>query len=68
MLNPPPWYAQLAAHYPKEDAARRALQELDFARTYYTSFNHGTDGHSRLVLIAKLAELLDEKEAGDGAQ
>lgn len=63
MVNPPAWYAELASIYPEPKAASRALQELDFARTYYTSFHHGTDGHSRLVLIAKMAELLDDKEA-----
>ena len=64
MQNPPRWYAELAAIYPEKKSADRALQELDFARMYDQHFHHGTDGHSRLVLIAKLAELLDEKENG----
>jgi hypothetical protein len=63
MQNPPAWYAQLAALYPDDKAGRRALQELDFARLYDQHFSHGTDGHSRLVLIAMLATLLDQKEA-----
>lgn len=63
MHNPPPWYAELAALYPDEKQGKRALQELDFARLYEQSFCHGTDGHSRLVLIAMLADLLDTKEA-----
>jgi hypothetical protein len=64
MQNPPAWYAELAALYPTEKDARRALQELDFARLYDAHFFHGTDGHSRLWLIATLAKLLDQKEAG----
>ena len=65
MHNPPAWYAELAALYPTEKDGRRALQELDFARLYDQSFFHGTDGHSRLVLIARLADLLDSKEVRD---
>jgi len=41
----------------------RQQQELDFARTYATKYAHGTDGHSRLMLIARLAELLDAATA-----
>lgn len=59
------WYDKLAALFPDKKAADRAILELDFARLYAANFNHGTDGHSRLILIAKLAELLDERdEAG----
>lgn len=41
----------------------RQQKELDFARTYAQSYHHGTDGHSRLMLIARLAELLDRQAA-----
>ena len=37
----------------------RQLKELHFARLYVAEFNHGTDGHSRLLLIDRLAVLLD---------
>ena len=37
----------------------RQQKELALARTYARDFHHGTDGHSRLMLIARLAELLD---------
>jgi hypothetical protein len=37
----------------------RQQQEVRFARAYAAQYGHGTDGHHRLVLIAKLAELLD---------
>jgi hypothetical protein len=40
----------------------RQINEVYLARLYAKTFAHGTDGHSRLMLIAKLAELLDQKE------
>jgi len=36
----------------------RERKEVKFAWAYAANFNHGTDGHSRLLLIAKLADLL----------
>lgn len=39
----------------------REIQECMFACLYADTFQHGTDGHNRLVLIAKLVRaLLDE--------
>jgi len=38
----------------------RQRKEIAFARMYEKSFGHGTDGHSRLMLIATLARLLDQ--------
>lgn len=38
----------------------RQRSELMFALMYEADFKHGTDGHNRLLLIAKLAHLLDE--------
>ena len=49
---PSPWAEQLDA---------RQLKEIEFARIYAKDFAHGTDGHHRLLLIAKLADLLDGK-------
>jgi hypothetical protein len=41
----------------------RQRKELELARLYDTDdFRHGTDGHNRLLLIAKLASLLDRVE------
>jgi hypothetical protein len=37
----------------------RQRKEIELARLYATKYAHGTDGHHRLLLIAKLAELLD---------
>lgn len=37
----------------------REQAELKFARVYVDHFDHGTDGHNRLVLIAKLAQQLE---------
>ena len=40
----------------------RQKQEVAFARLYALEFKHGTDGHNRLLLIAKLADMLDKQE------
>lgn len=37
----------------------RQRKETAFAELYATEFNHGTTGHNQLMLIARLAELLD---------
>lgn len=42
-----------------DELNERQIKEVDFALVYDNSFNHGTAGHNRLLLIAKLAELLD---------
>ncbi len=38
----------------------RQQKEVLFARVYAEDFSHGTDGHNRLLLVNKLAQLLDE--------
>ena len=40
----------------------RQQKELEFAELYVAEFHHGTDGHSRLMLLAKLSELLTRIE------
>jgi hypothetical protein len=40
----------------------REQKEVAFAEVYAKMFGHGTAGHNRLMLIAKIAELLDQKE------
>lgn len=40
----------------------RQRKELALARLYAKDFAHGTDGHNRLLLINKLAELLDKAQ------
>lgn len=38
----------------------RQRQEVQFARSYDTlDYRHGTDGHSRLMLISRLSGILD---------
>lgn len=37
----------------------RELKEIEFARVYAAQYGHGTDGHIRLTIMARLAELLD---------
>ena len=46
-----------------EILSEREQKEIAFARLYAESFGHGTDGHTRLLLIARLDVLLDEKQA-----
>lgn len=45
------WWAELD---------ERQRQEVRMALEYERRFNHGTDGHNRLLLIAKLTQLLDK--------
>ena len=40
----------------------RELKECEFAKHYAVEFAHGTAGHNRLMLIAKLCEILDVYE------
>lgn len=40
----------------------RSRKEVELARLYAKDFHHGTAGHNGYMLIAKLAELLDEAE------
>lgn len=47
---------------------QRQRQEVELARLYARDFGHGTAGHNRLVLIDKLADLLDGFEMTDTAQ
>lgn len=47
---------------------RRERDEIALAVHYAQYFHHGTDGHTRLMLIAKLAELLDQHFYGTPKQ
>jgi hypothetical protein len=37
----------------------RQRKEIAFSELYATEYNHGTTGHNQLLLIARLAELID---------
>lgn len=37
----------------------REAKEIKFARAYAASFNHGTDGHIRLTIIAKYSSMIN---------
>jgi len=41
-----------------ENFDERERKEIGFATMYYREFGHGTDGHNRLLLIAKLFHML----------
>ncbi len=43
----------------RDNLDARELRELELAETYAKKFAHGTDGHNRLILLAKLVQLLD---------
>lgn len=38
----------------------RQLKEIDFAVLYAEKFAHGTDGHNAKMIIAKMADMLEE--------
>lgn len=40
----------------------REQKEVEFCLLYSDAFNHGTDGHTRLNIVAKLARKLHEYE------
>jgi len=40
----------------------RELKETELAMLYAVEFHHGTDGHNRLMLIAKLTSLVNVYE------
>lgn len=41
---------------------QRQKDEVALARFYAQGTKHGTDGHNRLMLIAKMADMLDDAE------
>ena len=45
-----------------ETLTERDKQEIRFAQMYSTQFGHGTAGHNRLMVIAKLADRLESQE------
>lgn len=40
----------------------RQRKEIAFAQLYARDFHHGTSGHNDMMIIAKMAELLDDKQ------
>ena len=45
-----------------EKLDERQKKELDFALTYRNSFNHGTDGHTRLLMICRMSDICYDME------
>lgn len=37
----------------------RERKEVEFCQEYAQNFNHGTDGHSRMLLVARLAQIIE---------
>lgn len=42
--------------------SEREQNEVNFCMVYSEQFAHGTDGHTRMLIVAKLAKMLDEME------
>lgn len=40
----------------------RQQQQIRFSRLYAREFHHGANGHNDMMIIAKMAELMDEME------
>ena len=40
----------------------RERKQIEFAKVYCRDFKHGAIGHNDMVIIAKLAELIDLKD------
>lgn len=58
----PPVAATLAPAVPsiwREQLTERERMQIAWAETYAASFRHGATGHNDMLLIARLAELLD---------
>ena len=46
--------------------SEREMKEIRFAQLYARDYDHGTAGHNRLVVIAKMADMLDQDDQSDG--
>jgi hypothetical protein len=49
-------------HLWKMEFDERQRSEIEFCRIYARDFRHGTDGHNAKMIIARMAQLLDELE------
>lgn len=45
----------------------RELKEIQFCRVYKKQFAHGSMGHNIRIIVAKMADILDELEEIDGS-
>jgi hypothetical protein len=41
----------------------RELKEITLCRHYYQQLGHGTTGHNRMVIIAKMVSILNNAES-----
>jgi hypothetical protein len=46
----------------RQELDERQRKEVLLAQEYARNYAHGTTGHMQLMLIAKMAELLDKQE------
>jgi hypothetical protein len=45
-----------------EGFSDRERKTIEFSRVYATGYAHGAIGHSDMIIIAKMADLLDKQE------
>lgn len=57
-MNPHSKYEEMLL---KLGLSERDLKEIAFARLYTQDFSHGTDGHNRLLIVARLANILEDQ-------
>lgn len=60
--KPEPTPAKLSPHWLAQFDERQQ-KTIQFARLYAADFGHGADGHNNMMVIAKLAALLDEMQS-----
>lgn len=46
----------------KSEFDKRQLKEIEFCKVYKKDFNHGTQGHNTRVIVADLAEIVENME------
>ena len=49
----------------RETLDERQRKSIDFAEAYTRYYNHGAVGHNDMILIARLAAILDEQQDGE---
>ena len=47
-------------HSWKTHFTERELKEIEYCKVYQRDFYHGTDGHNIRLIVAKLANILEE--------
>ena len=51
-----------------DEFTEREWMEIELCRLYAEQYNHGTSGHLLRIIIAKLADLLEEYYPDEGVE